>query len=448
MNLIGEHIDYEGYGVLPMAIVLDTVVCIRRGGDAIHLCNLDPKYSEQRFSVDPEQEINVENHSWGNYFLCAYKGVYEFLKNSGDKSGISSPPSPIGLEIMVHGRVPTGGGLSSSAAIVCASALAILGVHGIHITKEDLAEFTAKAEQYVGVTSGGMDQAISIMGRLGIAQHIQFNPVRGVDVALPAEATFVIANSLAVSNKAEGAEGRYNLRVVECRLAAAVMAVLLGKQQAQALEYKTLKDIERLLSENSLPEGSMNDNPGLKAAMELLHRNPYDTPEIEGLLGATLHDIFKGDHSALRVIAKFSSFKLQQRAMHVYSEQKRVTEFVDICSDREMEADVKLDKIGNLMDDSQTSCRDLYECSCPELDSLTSIAKASGALGSRLTGAGWGGCTVSLIRSHEVDPFISKVIESYYRPLIASGKLKESDIGSVIFASKPSSGGGLLNFKI
>ena len=108
----------------------------------------------------------------------------------------------------------------------------------------EVSEFAAKAEQYVGVTSGGMDQAISIMGRLGIAQHVEFNPVRGRDVVLPANACFVIANSLTVSNKAEGAEGRYNLRVVECRLASAVLAALLGKPKGEAVKHTTLVEVK------------------------------------------------------------------------------------------------------------------------------------------------------------------------------------------------------------
>jgi hypothetical protein len=75
--------------------------------------------------------------------------------------------------------MPAGGGLSSSAAIVCASALAVMRMHGIELTKGEVSEFTARAERYVGVTSGGMDQAISVMGMPGIAKLVEFNPVGG-----------------------------------------------------------------------------------------------------------------------------------------------------------------------------------------------------------------------------------------------------------------------------
>lgn len=103
------------------------------------------------------------------------------------------------------------------------------------------------AERYVGTQSGGMDQAISVMGQRGLAKVVHFNPVRTDDVRLPAGAAFVIANSLTVSNKAETAHTRYNLRVVECRLAAMLMAKKLGKALAEALKFKTLGEVEKVV---------------------------------------------------------------------------------------------------------------------------------------------------------------------------------------------------------
>ena len=444
VNLIGEHIDYEGYGVLPMAIALDTVVALRRCADpsTITLSNLDTThYQDVTFPIDPAQDVNVGKHNWGNYFLGAYKGVYEHLTAVGSTP---PPPPPTGLQVLVDGRVPTGGGLSSSAAIVCSSALAILGAHGITLTKGEVAEFTAKAERYVGVISGGMDQAISIMGRFGIAQHVEFNPVSATEVVLPPGACFVIANSLTVSNKAEGAEGRYNLRVVECRLASAVLAAFLGQSKTAAVGFKTLKEVEPLADEQFFGEKLGGaDNGGAAAVLALLHAAPYDSAEIEGILGCSVASLFEGDASAGRVLAKFSSFKLQQRAAHVYAEKQRVLQFDAACAGDDP-AEETLHRLAELMDASQASCRDLYECSSPELDALVTVAKGSGALGSRLTGAGWGGCTVSLLKSEDVDTFIEKVKVEYYQNLIDQGRISEKDLGHTIFASPPASGGGVV----
>ncbi len=88
--------------------------------------------------------------------------------------------------------------------------------------------------------------------------------------------------------------------------------------------------------------------------------------------------------------------------------------------------------------------RDLYECSCKELDTLVGIAKKAGALGARLTGAGWGGCTVSLVPEGNAVSFIDTLIQEYYQPLIAQGRLTEAQLKEAVFATKPACGGGVL----
>ena len=101
--------------------------------------------------------------------------------------------------------------------------------------------------------------------------------------------------------------------------------------------------------------------------------------------------------------------------------------------------------LGDLMNGSQASCSSLFECSCPELDVLTGLAREAGAYGSRLTGAGWGGCTVSLVAEDRVEAFISQVRKMYppYK------ELGDEVLSEVIFATKPSSGAcGMCNLLI
>ncbi|KAL4860073.1 Galactokinase [Chlorella vulgaris] len=443
VNLIGEHIDYEGYGVLPMALAVDTVVAVRKAGDQLIVCNVEAsKYPEKAFSIDPAQEVDVGKHNWGNYFVAAYKGVFEHLAGKGMLA-----PAPAGLQLMVHGTVPTGGGLSSSAAIVCAAALAVMHVHGIELTKGEVAEFTAKAERYVGVTSGGMDQAISIMGMPGIAKLVEFNPVRASDVHLPEGAVFVVANSLAISNKAESAVKHYNLRVVECRLASGVLALLLGESKDSARSIITLKEIEPLIEAKYSGPKASTSGAQIAAVQELLHDGAYDTAEVEELLGVKLTDLYEGNASALRVLAANDSFELKNRALHVYAEKERVPAFRDVCNS-EGDVETKMSKLGALMDESHASCRDLYDCSSVELEALRQVNKAAGAIGSRLTGAGWGGCTVSLVREGDVDGFIEKVKEGYFKGLVKAGRIQQEALAEHIFASKPASGGAVLKLKL
>ena len=108
-----------------------------------------------------------------------------------------------------------------------------------------------------------------------------------------------------------------------------------------------------------------------------------------------------------------ASFELFKRAFHVFSEAKRVIDFKQTCNHEGMSEEEKVAALGKLMNESHLSCDMYYDCSSPELNELTKLARSSGALGSRLTGAGWGGCCVSLVKKTDLESFIDKVY-SYY----------------------------------
>ncbi|KAK4433857.1 Galactokinase [Sesamum alatum] len=440
VNLIGEHIDYEGYSVLPMAIRPDTIVAIRKvaGEKELRIANVNEKYSMCTYPADPDQEIDLKNHKWGHYFICGYKGFYEYAKSNG-----KNVDRNVGLQVVVDGIVPTGSGLSSSAAFVCSSTIAIMAVMGENFPKKDLAQLTCECERHIGTQSGGMDQAISVMAQSGFAQLIDFNPIRATEVQLPAGGTFVIAHSLAESQKAVTAATNYNNRVVECRLAAIVLGIKLGLKAEKAItEVKTLSDVESLCVSFAGKHGS--SDPGL-AVKEFLKEEPYSSEEIEKIINEKLTSVFANSPSSLDVLRAAKHFKLHQRAAHVYSEAKRVYAFKDTVSSKSSEEDV-LKKLGALMNDSHYSCSVLYECSCPELEELIKICRDNGALGARLTGAGWGGCAVALVKESIVPQFILKLKEQYYQSRIKKGVIKESDIDCYVFASKPSSGAAIIKF--
>lgn len=115
--------------------------------------NTDPKYSTKTFSTDPDQAVDTASLHWTNYVMCGYKGVFDFLRESN-----KTIPSEVGLQIIVDGRVPTGSGLSSSSALTCATAVAVMAAHNLSFTKVEIAEFTCKCERHCGTQSGGMDQ--------------------------------------------------------------------------------------------------------------------------------------------------------------------------------------------------------------------------------------------------------------------------------------------------
>lgn len=151
--------------------------------------------------------------------------------------------------------------------------------------------------------------------------------------------------------------------------------------------------------------------------------------------------------AAALVLAYNTAFKLRDRALHVVEEARRVEAFRRTCEEEGggSSASDALDCLGALMDASHESCRALYECSHPELDALVAICRsAPGAKGSRLTGAGWGGCCVSLVTSAEVEAFVDRVWQAYYverRGLGGGGEGGEKDERDrCLFVTRPAQG--------
>ncbi|KAL3634667.1 galactokinase [Castilleja foliolosa] len=441
VNLIGEHIDYEGYSVLPMAIRQDTIVAIRKveGEKVLRIANVNSdKYTMCTYPADPDQEVDLKNHKWGHYFICGYKGFYEYAKLKAIDVG-----ETVGLEVVVDGVVPTGSGLSSSAAFVCSSTIAIMAVVGASFPKKEIAQLTCECERHIGTQAGGMDQAISVMAQSGFAALIDFNPIRSTEVQLPAGGTFVIAHSLAESQKAVTAATNYNNRVVECRLASIVLGIKLGMNSEEAIKkVKTLSDVEGLCISFA---GTRSSSDPVLAVKEFLKEEPYSADDIEEIIKEKLQTVFANSPYSLDVLRAAKHFKLHQRAAHVYSEAKRVYAFKDAVSSKSSDEET-LKKLGELMNDSHYSCSVLYECSCPELEELVKISRDNGALGARLTGAGWGGCAVALVKENIVPQFILKLKEQYFQSRIDKGVIKKSDLGLYVFASKPSSGAAIIEF--
>lgn len=156
---------------------------------------------------------------------------------------------------------------------------------------------------------------------------------------------------------------------------------------------------------------------------------------MSGMSEADFHRVFL---SWVEVEATY--FQLYRRAKHVFTEALRVLQFRDLCSagasSSASPSETLLEDLGNIMDESQQSCSRFFECSCPELETLTGLAKQSGAYGSRLTGAGWGGCCVSLVKQEDVETFMSK-LRTGYEPY---KNLSDEEFKLACFATKPAEG--------
>jgi len=139
-----------------MAITVDVLLAvkIRKGDRKVRIANVHSNKFPQREFELPESgeiEIDTQNHDWSNYFKCGLRAALHLL-NKKKSNGIGA----VGMDIIVDGSVPAGGGLSSSAAFVCASALAVLKANGEDVVdKTELTELAIVSERAVGVNSGG-----------------------------------------------------------------------------------------------------------------------------------------------------------------------------------------------------------------------------------------------------------------------------------------------------
>ncbi|KAK9738071.1 GHMP kinases C terminal [Popillia japonica] len=319
---------------------------------------------------------------------------------------------------MVHGTVPPSAGLSSSSALVSAAALATAHAHKHRISKEKLANLCAECERYIGTQGGGMDQAIAFLATEGCAKAIDFSPLRCRDVVLPPGAVFVVAHSLAKLNKAATAD--YNCRVVECRLAAQIIA------KKKGLDWINIKRLGELQIALNVDLGTL-----ITIVKEILHEGPYSKDEVLKVLDVSAEELTKT--SLTPNTTHIQEFKLRDRALHVFTESLRVEKFIEECKNAPASGDTSLQVLGRLMNESHDSLRDLYECSHPRLDRLVELSREL-TFGARLTGAGWGGCAVALVPRANIDKYISTLQEKFYDGTSAE------DLSKLVFSTSPNSG--------
>jgi len=170
INLLGEHLDYNGLPVLPMAI--DRAITIAFAGRAtpeINLINTDSRFPEVHFVNGADLEASTQG-AWENYCKAALEGLNK-------RFDVKKFP---GMDVLIHSDLPTSAGLSSSSALVVAFAMAYLPVldytHGRDITRLELAGVLANAEHFVGTAGGGMDQTVILNAEVGHATKINFIP--------------------------------------------------------------------------------------------------------------------------------------------------------------------------------------------------------------------------------------------------------------------------------
>jgi galactokinase len=306
-----------------------------------------------------------------------------------------------------------------------------------------------------------MDQSASVLSEKGSALHVSFSPrLSAKPIAFPPtnpELTFLIAQSFVTSNKHVTGPIHYNLRVVEVSLAAAYLHAVLNPPGSPALPedagplgislhgfheayfYNHNKDSDASAGKSLTQEQELEKL--VQVTTEALTKEEgYTREEIASVLNISVPELEKRFMSTFPVRA--DTFKLRQRALHVFTEALRVLQFLSLLSSSANSTSSGTDttplntSLGALMNATQTSCRDLYECSCPELDRICEISKAAGAYAARLTGAGWGGCTVHLVPADKVEDVKEALEREYYKTL----ELTDEQRAEAVVVSRPATG--------
>jgi galactokinase len=319
VNLIGEHTDYNLGFVLPIALDLETRIRVGPSPDG-HLQVHSANQAETRSWPMEEIASLHRQHHWSDYVI----GVAQQLIARG------FPLQPRTFEI--ESTVPEGAGLSSSAALEVASALAFL--EGREMNRLEIARLCQLAEsEFVGVPCGIMDQYVALFGREHSALKIDCRSLESEAVPLPENVAILAVNSMVKHSLGQSA---YRTRVAECQEACRQAGV------------------------------------------------------------ASLRD------------ATLTQVQGNKRARHVVSENQRVLDFVEASQAGDLR------RMGQLFFESHTSMRDDYEISCAEIDFLVdTAAKIPGCYGARMTGGGFGGCTVNLIAPETAETFKASILKAY-----------------------------------
>jgi len=256
----------------------------------------------------------------------------------------------------------------------------------------------------------------------------------------------MVVQSFVTSNKQVTGPIHYNLRVVECSMAAAYLNAKLCPAGTELPEDAGPLGVSIRSFHDNYFKGTTKSMPEqLEELIELTKKTltqeqGYTVEEVAAGIGISVGDLKVRFMSSFPVRGEY--FKLRQRALHVFTEALRVLRFLALLEDPAQAPSSSTNtveynqKLGDLLNETQDSCRDVYECSCPEIDEICQIAREAGSYGSRLTGAGWGGCSVHLVPADKVDQIKEALVEKYYSKIQTS----EQDMQGAIVVSRPMNG--------
>jgi galactokinase len=336
VNLIGEHIDYNGGQVMPCAISLGTWLAVSKNTDK--LLRFECLNFPETASLHLQDSYSRTGKDWYNYPL----GVISQVAELGHTLS--------GMDMLFAGNLPIGAGLSSSASIEVLMGFALSELFGLGMSKKDIALLAKKVEnEFIGVNCGIMDQFAVAMGQESNAILLNCDTV--THEYIPLQLGDYILAIINTNKPRKLAESKYNERFMECGKALTALK--------QELRVQNLCEV--------VPDEFIT------------HRH-------------LINDVV-----------------LEKRALHVIAENQRVHQAAAALQAHDLKT------FGKLMYDSHQSLQDLYEVSGDELDTIVAFCRNyNECAGARMTGAGFGGCAIALVKKSCFDDFAKK-ITAYYK---------------------------------
>jgi galactokinase len=359
VNLIGEHIDYNGGLVMPCAITLGTYMLVAPNSDGVFRFK-SVNFTEE-LAIPIQNSYQKTGNSWFNYPLGV---IHYFVKGGKELTG---------LDILYYGDIPIGSGLSSSASIEVVTAYAFNELFKGGFSKLELVLLSKKVEnEFIGLNSGIMDQFAVAFGEENKALMLDCDTLdyEAVDCNL-GDYLLAIINT---NKPRKLAESKYNERVKECQTA--------------------LKNLQVELDIANLCEMNM-------AIFEQFKHLITDTTVLK-------------------------------RAEHVVAENERVKLAAKALAAND------LAEFGKLMYASHNSLKKLYEVSGAELDAVVEYAATDkNVIGARMTGAGFGGCAIALVKKDSLDSFTKALTEFYTTKVGYAPSVYSSHIGNGVGELQP-----------
>jgi galactokinase len=353
VNVIGEHIDYHGGNVFPAAIELGIYAFVKKRDDASFKVN-SLQTKKGIITIDPTDLAYDEDRDWANF-------VSGMMDACFDKAPLK------GLNILFYSTLPSGSGLSSSAALEVLVGEILNTVYDLKIDRLDLVQIAQRVENhYINVNCGIMDQFAVGLGKKDHAIYLNTETLEYELVPFKLEGyKMVVANT---NKKRQLADSKYNERVSECQIALGIIQE----------NYKHVAYLSQL-----------------------------QTNELNAIQTVLDNDL------------------LFRRVRHVITETSRTNDAVHLLKNGEIDA------FGQSLIDSHQSLKDDYEVSCFELDQLVTAFLDEGAIGARMTGAGFGGCIVAIVPA-SFDDNHALNIKIQYR--------KQTGLEADIYIANPSDG--------